>query len=174
MMRRIYALLSLLVILMIPTEVWADELKVNDIFTSDGVTYKVTSINPREVQVGEGDSYNTPTAIDKSTKGFLTLPSKVTGTDGNSYSVTSIGLRAFHDCWSLTSVSLPNTLVDIREFAFEGCSMLEGLDLPSSLKSIGNGAFRNCNNIKKITIPSNVNSVGTGAFLWLWNKRDNS
>ena len=162
-MRRIYALLPLFAALIIPMTAWADEHKVNDIFTSDGVTYKVTSISPREVQVGEGDSYDTPTAVDKSTKGSLTLPSKVTGTDGNSYSVTSIGLRAFHNC-SLTSVSLPNTLVDIKEFAFEGCSMLEGLELPSSLKSIGNGAFRNCNRIKKITIPSNVNSIGTGAF----------
>lgn len=164
MMRRFYALLPLLVVLLIPTGTWADELKVNDIFTSDGVTYKVTNISPREVQVGEGDSYNSPAAIDKSTQGSLILPSKVTGTDGNSYSVTSIGLRAFHNCWSLTSVSLPNSLINIGEFAFEGCSMLEGLELPGSLKSISNGAFRNCNRIKKITIPSNVNSIGTGAF----------
>lgn len=162
-MRKLYSLLLVVMALMIPKGAWA-ELAVGDTFTSDGVTYKVTSISPHEVQVGEGNLSTSISAIDKSTEGSLTIPSKVTASDGSSYSVTSIGSRAFYDCSKLTSVVLPNTVVEIGSWAFEYCSMLEGLELPGSLKSISNGAFRHCNRIKKITIPSSVNSIGTGAF----------
>ena len=144
MMRRFYALLPLFVTLLMPTDAWAESLNVGDSFKSEGITFRVTSTNPKEVQVGEGTSSSGYVAIDKNTEGPLTIPSNVMGNDGNSYSVTSIGERAFYDCGKLTSISLPNTLIDIEYGAFEGCYGVKSIELPNSLKSIDAGAFHYC------------------------------
>lgn len=49
--------------------------------------------------------------------GSLTIPSSVTY-GGQTYVVTSIGNHTFHDCYQLTSVSIPNTVISIEEGAF--------------------------------------------------------
>ena len=62
----------------------------------------------------------------------------------------------------LISVSFPNKLVHIGEFAFENNSSLIELRIPSSLESIGRSAFSGCSNLKDIytyTVqPVNINS----------------
>jgi len=37
------------------------------------------------------------------------------------YSVTTIGMRAFYDCNNLTSVTIPNSVTSIGNDAFYGC-----------------------------------------------------
>ena len=141
---------------------WADALNVNDTFTADGITYKVTSISPNEVQVGTG-KYYTP-VIDKSTTGAIIIPASATGTDGNSYSVTSIGKGAFWDCSGLTSVTIPNSVTSIGSNVFAGCSGLTSMIIPNSVTSIENGAFSDCSSLTSVTIPNSVTSIGDGAF----------
>ena len=92
-------LLLSLIALLLSIGAWADDLNEDDTFTVDGITYTVTSTSPYEVAIGTTE-YGTP-AIDKNTTGELDLPSSVTGTDGNNYSVTSIGLHAFSGCSGL-------------------------------------------------------------------------
>ena len=95
--------------LFFPLGLWADDLGVGDTFTADGVTYKVTNTDPKEVQVGIGGWNNC--AIDQSTTGALDIPSVVEGTDGNNYSVTAIGGYAFYGCGGLTSVTIPSSVL---------------------------------------------------------------
>ena len=79
-------------------------------------------------------------------------------------SLQSIGDRVFWDCSSLTSLTLPSSLQSIGYWAFEGCSSLTSLTLPSSLQSIGDGVFRDCKSLSSLTLPSSLQSIGYWAF----------
>ena len=81
-----------------------------------------------------------------------------------SYRVTSIGMYAFLECDSLTSVVIPNSITSIRKGAFESCRNLTSITIPDSVTRIGICAFKGCISLQKITIPDSVKSIGTGAF----------
>ena len=79
-------------------------------------------------------------------------------------SVISIGSRAFYGCSKLTSVTLPDILISIGDEAFSNCSALTYIILPNSLTSIGNSAFESCKYLAHITIPEGVTSIGSNVF----------
>ena len=79
-------------------------------------------------------------------------------------SVTSIGVSAFYNCSSLTSVTIPSSVTRISVAAFFGCDSLTSVTIPNSVTSIGNNAFGSCDSLKSVTIPSSVTSIGSGAF----------
>lgn len=83
---------------------------------------------------------------------------------GKSYSVTSIGFGALHNCSSLTSITIPESVTSIGDFAFDGCSGLTSITIPNSVTSIGEYAFYECSSLTSITIPNSVTSIGDGAF----------
>ena len=58
----------------------------------------------------------------------------------------------------LHSLTLPEGLTTLPDYAFQGCSALQSVNLPSSLTSIGDYAFSGCP-IAEITIPENVPSI---------------
>jgi hypothetical protein len=72
---------------------------------------------------------------------------------------------AFSDCSKLTSITLPNSIIDIGESAFSSCSGLIGtLVLPNNIKTIRSKAFEFCRGLTNITIPNNVEYIGNDAF----------
>ena len=79
-------------------------------------------------------------------------------------SVTSIGNYAFYRCSGLTSITIPNSVTSIGNYAFYDCSSLTSITIPNSVTSIGNSTFINCTNLTSITIPNSVTSIGTEAF----------
>lgn len=79
-------------------------------------------------------------------------------------SLTSIGVDAFQQCSSLTSVILPAGLKSISNYAFDGCGLLSDIVLPQSLTSIGGYAFQNCTALSAVTIHEGVTSIGNYAF----------
>ena len=52
--------------------------------------------------------------------GDIVLPETITHNDVT-YSVTSIGTRAFDSCNDLTSVTIPNSVTSIGDYAFHTC-----------------------------------------------------
>jgi len=79
------------------------------------------------------------------------------------YEVREIGHKAFYKCKNVSSVSIPNTVVQIDNSAFDCLFISSNIVLPDSLKFIGNYAFAS-NYYTSIVIPKNVQFIGYGAF----------
>ena len=91
-----------------------------------------------EVVPPNGNNYSAYTGYTSPT-GSLTIPSSVSN-NGNTYSVTRIGERAFALCHGLTSVVIPNSVTIIGNQAFIGCG-LPSITIPNSVTYIGYNAF---------------------------------
>ena len=79
-------------------------------------------------------------------------------------SVTSIGEYAFYGCNRLTSVTISNSVTSIGKWAFAGCSGLNSVTIPNSVTSIGGAAFYECSGLTSVTIPNSVTSIGSSVF----------
>ncbi|WP_405562327.1 leucine-rich repeat protein [Polaribacter sp. Asnod6-C07] len=129
---------------------------VGTIFTVGGFKYQITvagsanASSVREVAVIDYLDVNNFTP---------TIPSTVFY--GTTYNVTSIGVEAFRSN-SLTSVSIPNSIISIGEDAFLFNS-LTSVSIPNSVTSIGQSAF-SYNPLTNITIPASVTAIGAYAF----------
>ena len=73
---------------------------------------------------------------------------------------------AFSSCYSLQSITIPNSVKSIGDEAFCHCGSLQSVTIPNSVKSIGDGAFSWCKSLQSITIPNSVTSIGDEAFSW--------
>ena len=80
-------------------------------------------------------------------------------------SVLRIGARAFRNCTSLKSVTLSDKLDVIPREAFEGCISLTNCVIPHGISEIGFGAFDGCRSLQEIVIPKNVKIVSWRAFM---------
>lgn len=81
-------------------------------------------------------------------------------------SVTTIGVGAFYGCTSLKSITIPYGVTNIGEYAFEYCTSLASITIPNSVIEIGNRAFLQCIPLTSITIPDSVTSIGVDAFTY--------
>ena len=131
-------------------------------FEVDGIYYDITSSTNKTVAVTyRGNIYD---SYSDEYSGEVKIPESVTYS-GNTYSVTSIGYRAFIECDSLTSVTIPNNVTSIGDEAFSKCVHLSSITIGSGLESIGNNAFYYCTNVKSITLNTpNVRTWFSGVF----------
>lgn len=118
----------------------------------NGIEYQCSPY-PNKAILTNGRNYN----------GELVIPASITvGED--TYPVTTIDEMAFYNCSGLTSVTIPNSVIDINYGAFSGCSNLISIDLGSSVTKIDNSAFSRCRNLTAASIPSSVTEIGSNAF----------
>lgn len=80
-------------------------------------------------------------------------------------SVNEIKEYAFYRCNNLTSITLPEGIEEIQSSTFLWCEKLSQAILPNSLQTIGNFAFTNCESLKEIIIPSGVTSINIDSFV---------
>ena len=79
-------------------------------------------------------------------------------------SVVEIDDYAFYGCNFLSSINLPSSLAKIGEFSFEGCSSLESINFPVCITEIERGAFFRCKALTSISIAGSIKKMGEGAF----------
>lgn len=65
---------------------------------------------------------------------------------------------------SLTSVSIPDNVETIEDYAFGRAKQLQEVHLPDSLTSLGGGAFEYCSNLRAVKIPSKIKVITWSAF----------
>ena len=148
-------LFTLVFALVATTSLWAHNFEVN------GIYYNILYDKINEVAVTyRGSSYD---SYSNEYSGSVTIPSTVTYND-TTYSVTSIGNNAFYNCFSLTSITIPNSVTSIGNYAFYRCSSLTSITIPNSVTSIGDHAFAYCSSLTSVTIPNSVTSIGGRAF----------
>ena len=76
---------------------------------------------------------------------YLNIPEKIRGLP-----VATIGERAFENCTSLYSITLPGTVTAIESYAFKGCTMISEFTIPASVTSIGKGIFDGATKLAKL------------------------
>ena len=79
-------------------------------------------------------------------------------------SVIDIDEYAFWGNDYLKEVLLSTNLVEIPSYAFSNCRNLLAVVIPYSVKSIQSKAFENCINLQKVMIPASVSYIHTTAF----------
>ena len=122
---------------------WAEEFKIGKL------TFEIETPTTVGLIDADGDI----------TKAFL---SETIDYQGKTYTLTEIRGWAFSECSSLTSVTIPNSVTSIGEYAFGGCA-LKSITIPNSVTEIGWGAFAYCE-FTSVTIPNSVTSIGDYAF----------
>ena len=125
---------------------------IDNNFWIDNIHYHETSAQSEEMYVKESVS-----RIPE-----ITIPRKVDYANQN-YTIVAIGKEAFKEKTNLETITLPDTIRLIKEFAFFGSS-LKSIKLSNSLYGIGKGAFGNCLKLKEIDIPARVEYLGECAF----------
>ena len=79
-------------------------------------------------------------------------------------SVTDIGNLCFSQCYDLTYAKLPNNLKEIPYCAFRACEKLKEINLPTDLEIIGWQAFDGCRSLQSINLPPTVSYIAPYGF----------
>ena len=92
----------------------------------------------------------------------LTIPSTISY-EGKVYNVIRIGYAAFDQC-NLTYVDIPSSIKTIGVGAFSNCTSLTSITLKEGLEHIEGNAFADCRLLETITFPNSLKTVGSYAF----------
>jgi hypothetical protein len=79
-------------------------------------------------------------------------------------SVVQIKKSAFENCENLNTLTLSKNLNDIPDYMCNECINLKNIEIPYGVKSIGASAFKNCESFTEIVVPSTVSNIGIVAF----------
>ena len=95
--------------------------------------------------------------------GDVVIPESVVH-DNQTYTVIGIGCALCMYNKDITSVTLPDTIQYIDEYAFDFCENMTSCNLPDSITTIGEAAFQCCFSLQDIHMPSSLKELGNFAF----------
>lgn len=80
--------------------------------------------------------------------------------------ITNLINNCFLCCYSLTTITIPKSVISVGSGVFNGCASLISAILPNNITSIGNLFFNDCNSLKSIVLPSSLTSIGSEAICY--------
>ena len=101
---------------------------------------------------------------DKSFEGAMEIPSFIDGVPVVEVGVLEICAGAFEKCEKITSLTIPDSVEVIGNWAFYQCKNLEELHLGAAIKKIEKGAFANCSSLRGVVLPSPLEERSPDAF----------
>ena len=90
--------------------------------------------------------------------GDVVVPAEIDG-----FTVDVIGINVFKGD-TITSLTLPETVLELRSNAVSSCEKLTSVTLPQSLVVINRMNFFGCNALSEVTIPASVRYIGDTSF----------
>ncbi|MDD7412046.1 MAG: leucine-rich repeat protein, partial [bacterium] len=91
--------------------------------------------------------------------GDVVVPAEI-----DDFSVDVIGVSVFSRNETITSLTLPETILELRSNAISSCENLTSVSLPQSLAVINRMNFYSCEALTEITIPAGVRYIGDTSF----------
>ena len=90
--------------------------------------------------------------------GDVVVPGELEG-----YTVDVIDINVFKSD-AITSLTLPETVLELRSNAVAGCENMTSVTLPQSLVVINRMNFFSCTSLEEVTIPAGVRYIGENSF----------
>lgn len=118
--------------------------------TVKGITYNYTLAGGKVVLCA---------GTDPMPKGDYTIPAFI-----DFYPVDGIGAACFTNATELTSVTIPDTVTRIGDFAFYGCEKLKSVRFSQALNNLGKEAFAQCTGLTELAFPAYLQNIGDMAF----------
>jgi hypothetical protein len=106
---------------------------------------------------GEGSAYLAK-ATDKQIRGAVVIPDTYNGKP-------VVSVNYFNDCTGITSVTIPNSVTNIKAGAFRNCTGLTSIIIPASVIDIAINAFNGCTNLTSVTFQASnikINAATNG------------
>ena len=129
--------------------------KDEDTLIDDDYVYHITDLEEKEVE------FAAP-ADKKATK--VVVPATIKTENGDVFTVTSIGEKAFYKNSKIQSLEIANAVKSIENYAFYGCKNLTSIKIGDGIEIIGDSAFRKCTKLTSVTLPKSIDKLGVNAF----------
>ena len=135
------------------THPWTSEANyssITSVVIGDGVTSICGNAFKQCPNLTSASIASTVTSIDNQAFSECGKLETVTFTDADNRQLTIIRPNAFANCVKLSSITLPEGVGEIGEFAFVCCSALVSATLPSTLSTMGVHVFRDCTSLASV------------------------
>ena len=79
-------------------------------------------------------------------------------------SVIELGERCFWNCNWLKTVTLSEGITELPDYCFDSCYRFESIIIPENVTKLGKSCFESCQELESIILPSNITELGESCF----------
>ena len=113
-------------------------------------------VNTAEFEVLENEDGSVTIERYVGSGGDVVIPAEIDGKPVSAIGNVVGTIGAFQDCTNVTSVVIPDGVVEIQDNAFYGCTNLEVVTVPSSVTLLRNCAFSDCPKLRALYFEGNA------------------
>ena len=117
-----------------------------------GIKYKLSN----------GGTYYIVSLVGNVDGGVVEIPASYNGLPVKE--ISNIAFNTKESGAYIKSISLPDSITELPEYAFHNCESVESIRLPNGIKSIPQNTFFNCKNLTELKIPDTVEFIDFNAF----------